>query len=239
MTLGRENPAPLKVIGVGLGRTGTLSLHTALQILGFGPCHHPIIEGVDTDQLVRFANATKNPSPEVLDDLYRGYVSAVDVTTAILAEPLYKAFPDAKFILTVRDPNKWVQSMKKTTLVYFAEINELEARIASGTATEEDHVKSNRLRELGSLEWGELYQQGYHKGRLATDLEGEFLRHKQFITELIPSEKLLIFDVAEGWGPLAKFLEVPEPKEPMPRLNDTAQFETTTKSWSDKIGGTV
>ena len=38
------------------------------------------------------------------------------------------------------------------------------------------------------------------------------------------SEKLLIYNVKEGWAPLCKFLEVPIPKEPMPRSNDKGQF---------------
>lgn len=94
---------------------------SALQILGFGPCHHPAQLPVDLVQWDKFAKATKgmyiyinissfscfiyrsqklpDPSPELLDEIYSEYVSALDNTAAILAEPLYKAYPNAKFIL--------------------------------------------------------------------------------------------------------------------------------------------
>lgn len=101
----------------------TLSLCTALEMLGFGPCHHPARLGVDTNYWSKIAKAAQgaisllqqqnllsdslvipfkdveNVSPEILADIFGGYVSALDSTTAVLAKPLYEAYPDAKFIL--------------------------------------------------------------------------------------------------------------------------------------------
>ncbi|GJJ09201.1 hypothetical protein Clacol_003423 [Clathrus columnatus] len=205
----REHPAPLKVIGLGLGRTGTLSLSTALEILGFGPCHHPFLFGTESDVWSKFAKiAQDNPSPEILDDLFRGYGAALDNTAAILAEPLYRAYPQAKFILTTRDPAKWAQSMKKTIYRVYIKCKERETRIASGKSTKEDLILSERVKRLGLLEWTKVYNEWYHQGRLKTDPEGELERHNRFIRKLIPSEQLLVFNVADGWKPLVEFLGV-------------------------------
>lgn len=230
-----RNPAPLKVIGLGLGRTGTVSLCSALQILGFGPCHHPAQLPVELAQWDKFAKATKDPSPEFLDEIYSGYVSALDNTAAILAEPLYKAYPNAKFILTVRDPTKWVQSMKKTMIKNIEEYTDREVKVASGTATDAERVLFEQQRELGMIDWADAYHKGYHQCRLLTDPEGELFRHNQYIKQLIPPEKLLVFDVSQGWKPLCEFLGVPEPKEPFPRVNDSAEFEKRSTDWWDQL----
>ncbi|GJJ09205.1 hypothetical protein Clacol_003427 [Clathrus columnatus] len=179
--------------------------------------------------------ARGNASPEVLDGLFCGYVAAVDNTAAILAEPLYRAYPDAKFILTTRDPAKWAQSIKKTILRVATESKAREDRITSGTATKMDRILFEKTTELGMLEWQDAYQQGYHQGRLHTDPEGELKRHNEHIMQLIPPEKLLVFNVSEGWEPLAKFLGVPVPDEPFPCLNDALTYEKRGNEWWEKL----
>jgi hypothetical protein len=52
-----------------------------------------------------------------------------------------------------------------------------------------------------------------------------FQKHNQAVRDTIDPTRLLVFDVREGWGPLCRFLEVPVPDEPFPRLNDTATFQ--------------
>ncbi|GJJ09192.1 hypothetical protein Clacol_003414 [Clathrus columnatus] len=253
MTSTRGHQAPLKIIGLGLGRTGTVSLCTALEILGFGPCHHPALLGVESDYWSRVAKAAKgelsvlrfiiwnshrlkgDTSPEVLDDIFRGYVTAMDSTTAVLAEPLYQAYPEAKFILTTRDPAKWAQSMHKTINRFYIDYKERQSRIASGTASKADVILYTEMEELGMVDWVDVYHERYHHGRLETDPEGELERHNKFIIQLIPPEKLLVFDVADGWKPLVEFLGVPEPSQPFPHLNDPVEFEKKGKAWWDKL----
>ncbi|GJJ09191.1 hypothetical protein Clacol_003413 [Clathrus columnatus] len=249
MTSTREHQAPLKIIGLGLGRTGTFSLCTALEILGFGPCHHPVLLGVESDFWGRIVKAAKDDaSPEVLDDLFRGYAVAMDSTAAVLAEPLYRAYPEAKFILvnflyalitlkianllfqTTRDPAKWAQSINKTIINFYIKNEELQSRIASATASNSDIILYKKMKELGIGYCSSMQTDRYHQGRLGTDPEGELERHNKSIIQLIPPEKLLIFNVAEGWKPLVKFLGVPEPNQPFPNLNDPVDFEKRNKS---------
>ncbi|KIJ41760.1 hypothetical protein M422DRAFT_255069 [Sphaerobolus stellatus SS14] len=95
----RANAADIQVIGVGMGRTGTLSLCEALEILGFGPCHHPF-RAPDIWEMWRMWNSViEKPSPEKIDNIFRGYKSAVDTPVAIMAKEMYNAYPNAKFIL--------------------------------------------------------------------------------------------------------------------------------------------
>ncbi|GJJ15144.1 hypothetical protein Clacol_009419 [Clathrus columnatus] len=236
MTVTRQYQAPLKVIGLGLGRTGTVSLCAALEILGFGPCHHPVHLGVENDFWRKITKAAKDDaSPEVLDDIFRGYVSATDSTTAVLAEPLYRAYPEARFILTTRDPAKWAQSINKTTNRTYIEHKGRQSRIASGTASKIDIIVSKNMEEIGLADWVEFINERYHQGRLNTDPEGELERHNKYIIQLIPPEKLLIFDVAQGWKPLVKFLGVPEPIQSFPHLNDAVSFEEECKVWWEKF----
>lgn len=99
----------LKVIGLGLGRTGTYSLKTALEHLELGPCHH--MEGVAQNmpvQLPLWNALLKNPTN--FDAVYEGMQSAVDWPTAAFYKELYQHYPNAKFILTHRSKESWAES---------------------------------------------------------------------------------------------------------------------------------
>lgn len=103
----------LKVIGAGFGRTGTLSLKTALEELGFGRCYH-------------MREVLKNPShwkrwAEIIgggkadwETLLQGYQSSTDWPVAAYYRELMAVYPDAKIILTVRDPESWYKSIMGT-----------------------------------------------------------------------------------------------------------------------------
>jgi hypothetical protein len=49
-------------------------------------------------------------------------------------------------------------------------------------------------------------------------------RWNEQVKREVPAERLLVWDPAEGWGPLCAFLGLEAPDEPLPRLNDTAGF---------------
>ncbi|RVA74724.1 sulfotransferase family protein, partial [Mesorhizobium sp. M7A.F.Ca.CA.001.08.2.1] len=94
------------VIGAGFGRTGTHTLNLALEMLGFGPCHH--MEDVNSNPEHRdLIRAAGRREPANWDVVYAGYKSAVDWPTAYFWRELAEYFPDAKLILTVRNPEDW------------------------------------------------------------------------------------------------------------------------------------
>ncbi|GJJ14852.1 hypothetical protein Clacol_009120 [Clathrus columnatus] len=241
----RRTPGQLKVIGLGLGRTGTISLSVALEKLGFGPCYHPLRIPVHENPWKVFTKAAKGGStPEELDAIFQNYSAAVDNPVATIAASLYEAYPEAKFILvrytsyishlrshnlrfvqTTRDPVKWVASLQKTVIgVLYAGYNDRKHKVAQGTATEAERQLAAAWDAIGASDWLEM-------GRLETDPEGELKRHNEYIMKLIPSEKLLVYDVTEGWQPLADFLGVPVPEEPFPHINNAEEFQSERKEW--------
>jgi hypothetical protein len=96
---GIQAPKP-KVFGVGLSRTGTRSLTNALQILGFNPVHYPL----DPDTYHEIANGQYDLT------LLKHHDGITDITVAPFFAQLDKMYPDSKFILTVRDKERWLRS---------------------------------------------------------------------------------------------------------------------------------
>ncbi|GJJ10955.1 hypothetical protein Clacol_005184 [Clathrus columnatus] len=229
---------PIKVFGVGLGRTGTLSLCIALEKLGFGPCYHPLHVPRDQGRWVEWAKVMEGQTdPEFIDSILKGFNSAVDSPVALVADTLYKTYPDAKFILTTRDLDKWIES---NMAVFFnpqlQSLLPVFERIQKGTLTDEDH---NLLASMpdGQGPWliaarSRPSMKGKHP---LEGLREEFLNHTAWIKEVIPSDKLLIFNVKEGWEPLVKFLGVSEPEEPFPKVNEAANMADRIREFLDPI----
>lgn len=105
----------LQVIGAGLGRTGTLTLKTALERLGFGPCHH-MVEVFANPEQVPVWNKAVLGEPVDWDDIYGPYKATVDWPGAHFWAPLADRYTDAKIILSKRDPQRWYESMSETIL---------------------------------------------------------------------------------------------------------------------------
>ncbi|WP_352781979.1 sulfotransferase family protein, partial [Mesorhizobium sp. M0244] len=103
----------LYVIGAGMGRTGTYSLKLALEHLRFGPCHHMADVHANPEQKALWRAAGQGQLP-TWDAAYAGYLSAVDWPTAHFWREVSDHYPDAKVILTVRDPEAWYDSMAQT-----------------------------------------------------------------------------------------------------------------------------
>lgn len=96
---GLRTPKP-KIFGLGLSRTGTRSLTTALHILGFDPIHYPL----DADTYNEIANGQYDLT------LLKHHDGITDITVAPYYAQLDKLYPDSKFILTVRDKESWLRS---------------------------------------------------------------------------------------------------------------------------------
>lgn len=105
---------PLEVIGAGFGRTGTHSLKLALEELGFGKCYHMEHLIADHPQDVHYWEDAYEGKPVNWENVYHGYRSAVDFPTCHFYEQFLKVYPNAKFILTTRDPEKWYKSFYET-----------------------------------------------------------------------------------------------------------------------------
>jgi Sulfotransferase domain len=95
----------VKVIGAGFGRTGTMSLKVALESLGFGPCYH-MTEVFAHPKHTGFWISAWRREPADWDGVLGGYEAAVDWPASTFYEELMERHPDAKVILSVRDPDE-------------------------------------------------------------------------------------------------------------------------------------
>jgi hypothetical protein len=198
----------LEVIGAGFGRTGTLSLKLALERLGFGPCHHMIELIEDAEQLDLWSRVAEDGGAADWDMVYRDFRATVDWPGAAYWRPLVQHYPEAKVILTVRDPRKWYESA-------YASI--YRARSFVGDAP----LGERRRQLVGRLVWD-----GEFGGRFedAEHAMAVFTEHNDAVRREVPADRLLEFEVRQGWGPLCDFLGVPVPDEPFPRSNDRQEF---------------
>jgi hypothetical protein len=197
----------MRVIGLGVGRTGTFSMKLALEQLNFGPCHH--MEEVDArspEQIAVWASAANGKVD--WKKAYAGYNSAVDWPTAAFCRELATAYPDAKFILTIRDPESWYASFSQT-------IVPLIQRTAK-TPPE--------LLPFLKMVMAVVQKTGFRIPSTKEEILTAFHRHIEIVTQTIPADRLLLFDVKQGWKPLCQFLGVAVPTSDFPRTNNTKDF---------------
>lgn len=200
----------LQIIGSGFGRTGTTSLKAALEILGFGPCHHMDEVMKDPAQVAMWQDHAAGKVGDVAD-FFAGYRSQVDFPGAHIWRALAARFPQAKVIHTVRPEEAWWNSYSRTI-----------ARLNAGHASLDLPAHVHAMIEVAD----ELFTRrtlGGDTGNREACIAAFRARRAEVEAEIAP-ERLLIFDVAEGWAPLCAFLGVPVPDQPFPRSNDPAAY---------------
>jgi len=197
----------LSVIGAGLGRTGTMSLKLALEQLGFGPCYH-MIEVFKHQAWDLWYEASKDPAHADWATIFQGYESTVDWPNATYWKELADAYPDAKIILTERDPDQWFDSTQATI---FRQLGQGEGGFP----------------RMAAAVVGALFDQQLHDREICTRV---FREHNARVRAAIAPERLLVYEVAQGWGPLCDFLGVPVPATPMPKTNTTEEFQARIAS---------
>ena len=198
----------LKVVGAGFGRTGTLSLKTALERLGFGPCYH-MVEVFPRPEHVKMWHRLAFENSMDWDLLFGGFQATVDWPSARWWREIAEHYPQAKVLLSVRDPEAWYKSMIET-------IYQPMKSPVPDDAPEIIRLQTGMVRK--SI-LGETFDNRFEDKAHALEV---FKRHNQEVRDAIDPARLLEFDVREGWAPLCRFLGVPVPDEPFPRLNDTA-----------------
>ena len=200
---------PLGIIGSGFGRTGTMSLKRALDMLGFGPCHH-MEEVLHHPEQVAHWQAVVAGKPVNWEEVFAGYRSQVDWPGAHVWRQLADSFPQAKVIHTQRPEEQWWNSFSATIAVVLGNFRDMPApphmRAMMTVAAQMigPETIGNSLTKDAALS-------AYRKR--AADVEA-----------VIPRERLLIFDVAEGWEPLCRFLNVPAPTTAFPHVNSTEEW---------------
>ena len=213
----------MKVIGAGLGRTGTASLKAALEELGFGPCYH-MVEVFANPGHADFWRAAWRGEPADWDGVLGGYEATVDWPACSFYEELMERHPDAKVLLSVRDPERWYESTRQT-------IYEL-GRLSTGSPFSRLGFALVSRLAFGRFKTGqapmteEIVWQGTFGGNFEDKDHaiGVFNRHNGEVQRRVPKERLLVYEVKQGWGPLCEFLGVEVPEKPFPHLNDAADM---------------
>ncbi len=198
-----------------------MSLKVALETLGFGPCYH-MIEVFEHPEHVGFWEAAWRSEPVDWDKVLGDYEATVDWPACTFYEELLRRHPDAKVLLSVRDPERWYESTRNT-------IYEL-SKIIAGSWLSRVIFAFVGLFVPGVFEIGrmdnEIIWQGTFDGKFEDKRHAieVFNRHNEEVRRRVPREQLLVYEAKEGWGPLCEFLDVEEPDQPFPRLNDAAEM---------------
>ena len=218
----------IRVIGAGLARTGTMTMKAALQELGFDKCYH-MIDLLGNPAQVHYWEAASRGDVVDWDGVFEGCQATVDYPGCRYYNQLMEKYPDAKVVLTVRDPENWYESTRET-------IYQVMHRTFGKDGTER-----NAPGFPGDPELLLRVMQMIRHDMWETDFQGRF-EDREFMIDFfnrwvadvkqnVPADKLLVFEVKEGWEPLCKFLDVPVPADkPFPRLNDRETFMSRLNS---------
>ncbi len=212
----------MKVIGVGFGRTGTASLKAALEQLGFGPCYHMLeVMAAPKQRAAQWMSVADGARPE-WNEILDGYQATVDWPGTYFWRELVDAYPDAKVLLSVRDADKWYKSTANT--IYRGPLPERSTnmqRLWSLIRVADPHMR--HIRQLADkLIWSGTFDGRFADRDHAIDV---FHRHIDEVKQYVPADRLLVYDVKQGWEPLCEFLDVAVPEGEFPHLNDTEAFQ--------------
>ncbi|WP_030176971.1 sulfotransferase family protein [Spirillospora albida] len=208
----------IEVIGAGLGRTGTSSLRIALERLGFAPCYHMFEVVGSRARMEQWTRRAESDAPG-WDEIFAGYRACVDFPAAAYWRELTAHYPEAKVILTLRDPDEWYASARRTIF----RLPMLLRHPVAGPG----------LRFVLPL-WPALAEfvrmlETLNRDRRDIDFAREasiafFERHNAAVMKGVAEDRLLVYRIRDGWDSLCEFLDVAVPPEPFPWANDTATF---------------
>ena len=202
----------LKVIGAGFGRTGTHSLKIALEMLGFAPCYHMVEVFSDASRSQMWEAAARGEAID-WDALIGAYKAAVDWPSSYFWREHAAMFPDAKIILTERDPESWYKSISQTIFEFMSHDVDESALPPPMRAQ----------RKMGKYIVGEKVFGGRFDKEHVLDV---YRRNGEAVRREIPRGRLLEFYAPDGWEKLCDFLGVAVPSEPFPLTNTTEEFRS-------------
>ena len=227
-----SQPEALKLIGAGLPRTGTGSLHTALELLGFHTYHMVKVMQNATHAAAWAAAARDDKAIAQVWDLLAadGYNATLDYPAADYFGHALERYPNAKVILTVRDNvtiwaksyqtlNRLVRTMDAPFSWFFPNPAFV---LWPQWAADMHEMRCAMGRQVLGWKHGQLYQ---GDGLDTNWLEEQYQRHVQAVQDSVPPHQLLVFNVKQGWEPLCAFLEVPVPTGiPFPYKGETTML---------------
>jgi hypothetical protein len=231
---------PLKLLCLGLSRTGTQSLREALFLLGYDDIYHQTTINVDLPAdastwikalRAKFEGIGKPFGRHEFDKLLGHCMAVTDVPCVTFWQELMDAYPEAKVVLTVRDSaDVWYESVMQTimnllgTLYGNTWMGFLQRKLLYQSP-------SDTFAKL-LLRYDSAYStcfRDFHDG--TSDGIAVYKEHNDAVKRYATSQgrTVLEYNVKEGWKPLVRFLSVHEPSHPFPKLNDKTYFRTGTR----------
>jgi hypothetical protein len=209
----------VKAIGAGFGRTGTRSLKAALELLGHAPCYHMSTVIAEPYRVRQWLEIGEGHGPG-WDEVFSGFQAALDWPAAAYWRELAEHYPDAKVILTVRDPNRWYDSISET--IFARALAErrplpLHRRVIRWLVTRRAPDFALYPRMAKATIFDRVFD-----GRIDDPVHAikVYENHMADVKATIPPDRLLVFDVRQGWAPLCEFLGTPIPDQPFPESNE-------------------
>lgn len=232
----------MKVIVMSASRTGTLGLYSAMKILGYKPIHMKeicldahegksnslglLIESVTAD--MNRLSGLKRYDEKDFKKWFAPYDCIVEVCCFFDTETMqkivnaYVSDPDVKFILTERDPKKWVKSVNNSLGPNLAMLSRLPISVLryfddflQGFATANEAIYYGWTgRTLPGEPSNEEMLEKFYK---------EYIKK---VKETVPADRMKVIRLEEGldWETICPYLGVPIPKEPYPDRNEPEKF---------------
>jgi hypothetical protein len=199
----------LKVVGAGLGRTGTNSLKLALEQLLGGPCYHMFELIAHPQQVPVWERAIRGEEVD-WGSLFDGYAATVDWPGCAFWRDLAAANPNAPVLLSMRDSaHTWWASMEQTI------IPALQGPMLS------DHPDLMRGQEMVREMFRTRFTPDFADREAAI---AEYERHSEEVRREIPAERLIEWQPCDGWEPICRRLGLPVPDTPFPHENTSEDF---------------
>ena len=199
----------LRVVGAGLGRTGTQSLKLALELLLDGPCFH-MSELIEHPEPTAFLRSAARGEPVDWAGFPPGYVATVDWPACAFWRELAAANPDAPVLLSTRDSaERWWASFSQTIV----------PALSKQVPADDEAWVARRALMMDVMPKTFTADWSRRESAIAA-----YERHNASVRNAIPSERLIDHRAGDGWEPICSALGLPVPDEPFPHTNTSAEF---------------
>jgi hypothetical protein len=161
-----------------------------------------------------FLHAHLNRDDADWDKVYEKYDAAIDLPTWLWYKDLMKMYPDAKIILTMRDPDSWYKSVYKIAKDF---------KETGGNENATERLK--RIMEFTNIVLNDYPLTSRENIDDEELTKKAYIRHYEDVIEHVPAEKLLKMELGEGWERLCAFLGKDVPNIPYPKVNSLSEFD--------------
>lgn len=220
-------------------------MKAALQILGHTNVHHGYelyVHPEQCDTWRRAWDAKANPAssppfaPQDWDHLLDRYSAVTDMPAACFAPELIAAYPSAKVVLTVRDTDAWYDSFNTGVIETFWDNQHITGVMS--------WLDPELMRPIHRM-WKRLFADadGYFaatsREEMQRNAKSVYEEHNARILKTCPPERLLRFEVKDGWEPLCGFLGVPVPDQHFPRVNEGEAVKEVVAKYVQRSMGRI